>query len=184
MYYAFLKRKNSTKKYYFTGTSFDTIPFKMKKYKSLGELQYAVGPFFTKIPHSYALYSEKVKAKQYKKKTTRKKVVKKKVLKRGKNPLPKSKWKKLEEASQRYEDFSGHEAKFIDEKDLKKMEVGFKIGTVDFIGYTTKRDGRVEKYVHKFKRSSRPILASNYDGKYIGLVNGKYHFTDRGIVDK
>lgn len=184
MYYAFLKRKNSTKKYYFTGAGFDTIPFKMKKYKTLSELQYAMGPFFTKIPHSYLVYSEKVKTKQGKKKPAKKKAVKKTIKKRKKNPVPKSKWNKIKEATERYEDFSGHEAKFIDEKDLKKMDVGFNIGKVDFIGYTTKRDGRVEKYIHKFKKTSRPILASNYDGKFIALVNGKYHFTNRGIVDK
>lgn len=189
MYYAFLKKSN--KKYYFTGKGFDTVPFRMKKYKTLSGLKNAIKPFVSKIPAGYGLYSEKVKAKQYKKSVTdqAKKGVtrpgrKKTAKKRKNNPVPKSKWHKLKEASARFEEFSGHQAKFIDERGLKKMDVGFKIGTIDFIGYTTKRDGRVEKYVHKFKKKCQPILASNYDGKYISVVGGNYHFTDRGIVDK
>jgi len=173
MVYAFLKKANA--RYYFTGTGFDTVPFKMKKYKTLSALKQAIKPFLNKIPAGFTLYSETIKSKKYKKKTSKD---------RRKNPVPKSKWNKVKEATERHFDFSGHQAKFIDEKDLKKMDVGFKIGQVDFIGYTAKRDGRVEKYIHKFKRSSRPILASNYDGKFIALVNGKYHFTERGIVDK
>jgi N-acetyl-anhydromuramyl-L-alanine amidase AmpD len=175
MHYCFLKKNKSNKKYYFTGTGFDTVPFKMKKYRSLSSLRRDINKIISQIPADYNIYHEKVGAK---------KPVKKRAKSRKKNPVPKSKWNKLKEASKRYEDFSGHQAKFIDEKDLRKLDVGFKIGTVDFIGYTTKRDGRVEKYIHKFKAKSRPILASNYDGKFISLVNGKYEFTNRGIVDK
>lgn len=64
------------------------------------------------------------------------------------------------------------------------MEVGFEIGNVEFIGYTAKRDGRSEKYIHKFKRKCRPVLVSNHDGKHVSMVGGHYEFTDRGIVDK
>jgi len=171
MFYAFLQ-KNKGKKYYFTGSGFDSLPFKLKKYTTRAKLKKAIIPLVAQVPSTYNIYVETIKAK---KKTAKK---------HKKNPVPKSKWNKLKEASKRFEDFSGHIAKFIDEKDLQKMDVGFKIGKVDFIGYTTKRDGRVEKYIHKFKAKSRPVLASNYDGKFISVVGGKYHFTDRGIVDK
>lgn len=63
------------------------------------------------------------------------------------------------------------------------MDVGFKFGDCDGILYTTVRDGRTEKYIHTFKKNSRPILASSSDGKQIALIGGKYKFTDRGIVD-
>lgn len=62
-------------------------------------------------------------------------------------------------------------------------EVAFKVGTVDAILYTTVRDGVTEHYKHDFKKSSRPTLISNYDGKSIAVVGGRYKFTDRGIVD-
>ena len=63
------------------------------------------------------------------------------------------------------------------------MDTAFKIGQCDGILYTTVRDGRTEKYIHKFKKNSRPVLVSNFDGKSLGLVGGKYHFTERGIED-
>ena len=122
MYYAYAKTKTS-KKYYFTGSGFDTLPFKLKKYSSIKALTNAVKPYANKLPAKFSLYSEKVKSK---KKKTVKKVSKKKTTKRhAKNPVPKSKWNKLKEASRRFEEFTGHPAEFIDEKDLRKMDVAF-----------------------------------------------------------
>lgn len=66
MFYAYLKR--GTSKFYFTGSGFDNIPFKMKKYKTLSSLRQAVKPFLSKIPTGYALYSDKVKAQNRRKK--------------------------------------------------------------------------------------------------------------------
>ena len=57
------------------------------------------------------------------------------------------------------------------------------IGHCDFIGYTTRRDGKVEKYVHDFAKKDRPLLCVNPDGSQILLVGGDYDFTERGIVD-
>lgn len=50
------------------------------------------------------------------------------------------------------------------------------------IGYSAKRDGKVEKYIHEFKKS-RPVLASSYAGDQLFLVNGRYKFTNTGIND-
>ena len=63
------------------------------------------------------------------------------------------------------------------------IETGFKVGMVDGIAYTTRRDGKIEHYYHEFKRSSRPTLVSAYDGEKIGIFGGKYQFTNRGIED-
>lgn len=97
--------------------------------------------------------------------------------------MSKSKWREIEEAKARFKEFTGHDPKFIDELYQKNMDVGFKFGDCDAILYTTTRDGRVEKYIHKFKKRCRPVLASSHDGKKISLVGGKYKFTDRGIID-
>lgn len=63
-------------------------------------------------------------------------------------------------------------------------DVGLKIGHLDGVLYTTVRDGKTEKYIHKFKRSSRPLLAVSFDGKNLIMLGGAYQFTERGIVDK
>ena len=57
------------------------------------------------------------------------------------------------------------------------------IGPCDFIGYTTERDGVVEKYIHRFKAKDRPLLCVSPTGEQILLVGGAYVFTERGIVD-
>lgn len=53
----------------------------------------------------------------------------------------------------------------------------------DGILYETVRDGKVEHYVHKFKKGARPVLAAGHDGKSLALIGGKFTFTERGIVD-
>jgi hypothetical protein len=58
------------------------------------------------------------------------------------------------------------------------------IGTLDGVLYTTVRDGVQEKYIHKFRKASRPILAAGSDGKSLHVVGDKFEFTDRGIVDR
>lgn len=87
-------------------------------------------------------------------------------------------------AADLYERFSGHEA---DEGAKVRVpalpKVAVAIGDVDGILYTTVRDGVVEKYIHKFRSSDKPIFAVSPDGKQILLVGGKYDFTERGIVD-
>lgn len=49
--------------------------------------------------------------------------------------------------------------------------------------YTTVRDGEVEKYIHRFKKSARPILAASHDGKQLVLIGGDFVFTECGITD-
>ena len=57
------------------------------------------------------------------------------------------------------------------------------IGTLDFVGYTTVRDGRKEAYIHRFAARDKPLLCVSPDGEQIILVGGNYDFTERGIVD-
>lgn len=90
----------------------------------------------------------------------------------------------MEEAQRRYEDFTGHEAREGRKVNLKTPAVAVEIGDLDGVLYTTVRDGRTEKYVHKFRKGSRPVLAAGSDGKSLHVVGGHFEFTDRGIVDR
>ena len=58
------------------------------------------------------------------------------------------------------------------------------VGYLDAVMYETVRDGKTEKYIHRFKKQARPLLCSSYDGTQLLILGGGYDFTDRGIVDK
>jgi hypothetical protein len=91
----------------------------------------------------------------------------------------------LKQAAKLYGDFSGHEAEIVGRAKAPKIpRVLVKIGEIDFIGYRTVRDGRKEKYIHKFKGSAKPMFCVSPDGKQIFLLGGRYNFTEQGIVDK
>jgi hypothetical protein len=91
---------------------------------------------------------------------------------------------KIRQAAELYASFTGHE-----KINVRKMHVPDKpavvveIGTVDFIGYTTRRDGKIERYKHDFKSKARPLFAVSIDGKEIFLLGGAFIFGERGIVD-
>ncbi len=81
--------------------------------------------------------------------------------------------------------FSGHRAKSITRiKRATISPVRVAIGPVLGIIYATRRDGKHEKYIHRFAEHSRPLLSVSPDGKRIELIGGSFKFTERGIVDK
>jgi hypothetical protein len=100
-----------------------------------------------------------------------------------KNPVPASKMLKVKEASALFEDFTGHEADHYTKRELNLPDVALQFGLCDGIMYETVRDNVVEHYIHKFKKSARPLIAASHDGKSLHLVGGNYRFTNRGIVD-
>jgi len=83
-----------------------------------------------------------------------------------------------------FKSFRGNDPEYIDKVDFPIYDTGILIGNLDGILYTTIRDGVKEKYIHKFKIKSRPLLISSYDGNQLYILKGGYNFTDRGIVDK
>lgn len=89
------------------------------------------------------------------------------------------------EAADLYERFTGHPGDDIVEFPRPTIpDALVEIGECDGILYTTVRDGRTEKYIHKFKKSARPLLCSTPDGSALFLLGGEYDFTERGIVDR
>lgn len=88
-------------------------------------------------------------------------------------------------AALRYTRFTGHPAEDFGRVEIPALpKVAAYIGEVDAVMYTTVRDGREEKYIHKFAHKCKPLLCVSPDGKQILLVGGRYTFTERGIVDK
>ncbi len=90
-------------------------------------------------------------------------------------------------AANLYERFTGHDAEEIGTVNispLKDGEVLAVIGECDGVLYTTVRDGVEEKYIHEFRKSDKPLLCVNADGTQIHLIEGRYLFTEKGIVDR
>jgi hypothetical protein len=105
----------------------------------------------------------------------------------SKNPVPpssKSLTLQTEKAISLYKRFSGHQAKAIGKVAKPEIpDVLVAIGEITGVAYQTRRDGKLEDYMHEFHRGSRPLFAVSPDGKMIVLLGGAYDFTERGIVD-
>jgi hypothetical protein len=108
-----------------------------------------------------------------------------KTVKHKQNPVPPSKRVQIRNASKLYSDFTGHEASEYETLDKPVLpDVMIRVGEIDFVGYTTIRDGKTEKYIHKFSKKCRPLFTVSHDGKQLFMLGGSYDFTERGIVDK
>lgn len=91
---------------------------------------------------------------------------------------------KVEAAATLYVQFRGEEPEAIDSVRLTVSPVMLLIGELDGVLYTTRREGKMESYVHRFKKKSRPLLAASHDGKQLYILGGEYAFTDAGIIDR
>jgi len=84
-----------------------------------------------------------------------------------------------------YSNFTGHEPSHTEMIDKPVYpDVMSVIGDIDGIMYTTVRDGKTEKYIHEFKKNSRPLFCVSPDGKSLHMIGGSYEFGERGIEDK
>lgn len=57
------------------------------------------------------------------------------------------------------------------------------MGYLEFVGYSTTHNGKAAMYKHKFAKGSRPLLCAGPRKNQLILVGGRYHVTERGIVD-
>lgn len=87
-------------------------------------------------------------------------------------------------AARLLKDFSGHAPREILTTDDRPMRKGLVIGELDGVLYTTIRDGKTEKYIHRFGKKSRPLLTARADGKQLGIVGGRFQMTEAGIEDR
>lgn len=89
----------------------------------------------------------------------------------------------VDNAIKGYSEFTGMEPGAVTTAPAQPQGVAFLVGSLDAVCYTTVRDGVTEKYIHRFRKASRPLLASSHDGKSLLILGGGYRFTERGIVD-
>lgn len=97
--------------------------------------------------------------------------------------LSESEKEQFARASQLFADFSGHDASPWARVRIEVPKVALVVGRCDGVLYTTMRDGRIEKYIHRFKAKVAPALCASPDGRQLFLVGGSFEFTERGIVD-
>lgn len=91
---------------------------------------------------------------------------------------------KVQAAAKLYVQFRGEEPEFVEAVRFQVAPVMLLIGTLDGVLYTTRRDGKMESYIHEFKKQSQPLLASSHDGSQIYIIGGRYKFSDAGIIDR
>lgn len=101
---------------------------------------------------------------------------------RGRNPVGPTRGE-IDKAANLFRDFRGDDPEYLTKVQLPTPKTGLVIGELDGVLYTTYRDGNRERYIHEFKKGSRPHLVASHDGKSLHILGGKFAFTDRGIVD-
>lgn len=90
----------------------------------------------------------------------------------------------VRKAAALYTDFTGHTDPQLTKVSVPQIpKAVVAIGQIDGIMYSTVRDGVAEKYIHRFRKNSRPLLTAAPDGKQLYVIGGSYNFTDRGIED-
>lgn len=79
---------------------------------------------------------------------------------------------------------------FREERPRKGRRIEFTVpkvvmvmGTVRAIDYDTTRQRKTELYRHEFAAGSRPLLCACGKTGQLFIVEGRYHVTERGIVD-
>lgn len=106
---------------------------------------------------------------------------------RRSNPVPpssKSLTAQIARAKNLFKRFTGHDSEYADKVRIPEYpDAVVCIGDVAGIMYNTVRDGKAEKYLHRFHASSRPLFCVSPDGSQLFLLGGAYDFTERGIVD-
>lgn len=98
--------------------------------------------------------------------------------------LSAQKKKKISLAVRLFKAFRGEQPEYVETVRVPEHDTLLLIGECDGILYTTSRDGRLESYLHEFRKSSRPLLCSSFDGKQLYLLGGAYSFTEAGITDR
>jgi hypothetical protein len=102
---------------------------------------------------------------------------------RARNALTARERAEFEQASQLFADFSGHDAAPWKRVKIRLPATAIVVGRCDGVLYTTVRDSKTEKYIHRFKAKDAPALCASPDGRQLFLVGGSFEFTERGIVD-
>jgi hypothetical protein len=92
--------------------------------------------------------------------------------------------KEVRAAVELYESFREKKPKRLKVIDVKIPRVVVHIGYLEAFDYRTTHGTELALYKHEFARGSRPLLCVSSDGTQLLLLGGRYHFTERGVVDK
>lgn len=82
-----------------------------------------------------------------------------------------------------YEKFREATPKTAKRVNVRVPKTVMHMGDVEYIGYRTTHGRKVVHYHHDFAVGSRPVLAAGPGHNELVLIGGRYHVTDRGIVD-
>lgn len=89
----------------------------------------------------------------------------------------------VRKAKRLYEKFREAPAKRARRVTVDMPEAVAIMGYCEFVGYSTTHGGEAKMYKHKFARGSRPLLCAGPGKNQLYLIGGRFHVTDRGIVD-
>ena len=91
--------------------------------------------------------------------------------------------KDIDDARNLYESFREAPAKRARKVRVTLPKAAAVIGKVRAVEYDTTHKGRVTLYRHEFTEGSAPLLVAGTRDSQLYLIEGRYHFTERGIVD-
>lgn len=166
---------------FYTGSGFDTLMKEGKRYGNKGIATIQGAKFLNqKGVKSIGVYPATDSAKKISAELRKGASL---VKPSKKNPIKNSRKRRVKKAQVLYEDFTGHPADEYEVVELPQHDTGLKVGNVLGIMYETVRDGKNEKYLHEFKKASRPAFVVSHDGQQIYLIGGSYLFKDSGIND-
>jgi hypothetical protein len=89
----------------------------------------------------------------------------------------------VKRAAKLYEDFRERPARRARSVRLKLPRAVMVMGYCDVIQYRTTHGGKSVRYKHTFAPGSKPLLCAGPGRNQLFLIGGRYHVTERGIVD-
>lgn len=88
----------------------------------------------------------------------------------------------IDKAANSFREFTGHKPEGVVTLPApKRAGVAWLLGELEGVIYRAKRDGKTERYLHKFRSTDRPALAVTFDGQQLVILGGGYRVTKRGI---
>lgn len=91
--------------------------------------------------------------------------------------------KAVEAARKLFRAFHEEEPGQVTTAQLRLPRAAAKIGELVAVIYQTHRQGKREKYIHRFRADARPTFLASGDGRQLLILAGHFHFNERGIVD-
>lgn len=82
-----------------------------------------------------------------------------------------------------FEDFREAPAKRAKSVEIKLPKAVMVMGYLEAVEYGTTMGGKAKRFRHKFARGSRPMLCAAPGKNQLFIIGGRYHVTERGIVD-